>query len=219
MARQPIKWDHSGPDITNQDLRMSEKSVNHNELEILLSRCGSRRNPGEVHGLLCSCLAVAGIDGAGEWLVQVLEATDPNSAARAECELMLDDLYATTWRQLVERQSEFQLLLPDDMDSTAARAEAMGRWCEGFLNGLISHKKSEELKDRLVAEPLADIISDIVEIARATTDEDAEAEEEENAYTELVEYLRVAAQLAYEELAEFRSLTENQLFEKPEHLH
>ena len=47
----------------------------------------------------------------------------------------------------------------------------------------------------------------------------AAAEEEENAYSELVEYLRVVAQLAYEELAEFRSLTENQLSEKPEHLH
>ncbi len=116
MARQPIKWDHSGPDTINQDLRMSEKSVSHNELEIVLSRCGSRRNPGEVHGLLCSCLAVAGIDGAGEWLGQVLEATDPNSSASAECELMLDDLYAPTWRQMVARQSACQLLPSHDMD-------------------------------------------------------------------------------------------------------
>ena len=44
----------------------------------------------------------------------------------------------------------------------------------------------------------------MLQITRAMSDDD-EAEEEENAYAELVEYLRVAAQLTYEELADFRS--------------
>ena len=198
---------------------MREKSVNHNELDLVLKDCGSSRNAGEVHGLLCSHLSIAGIEGVGKWLKQVLEETDPSDVLRAECELMLDALYATTWRQLVERQSEFQLLLPDDWATTAARAEAVGQWCEGFLNGLISEKNSEELKVRLVGEPLADIIRDLVQISRATSDEDEEADDEENAYTEVVEYLRVVAQLAYEELADFRSSAEGIQPEKSDILH
>ena len=198
---------------------MREKSVNYNELDLVLKDCGSSRNTGEVHGLLCSYLSIAGIEGVGKWLKLVLEETDPSNVLRAECELMLDALYATTWRQLVERQSEFQLLLPDDWASPAARAEAVGQWCKGFLKGLILDKNNKELEVRLGGEPLADIIHDLVQISRITSDEDAEADDEENAYTELVEYLRVVAQLAYEELADFRSPAEGIQPEKSDIFH
>ena len=183
---------------------MTDQAIYHGELNEALLRCGSSWNAGQTHGLLCSRLSVAGADGAQRWFEQVLSETDPNNALRAECETMLDALCTSTWRQLVERQSEFELLLPDDDDSTASRAEAMGQWCEGFLHGLVSEKHSESLKKCLAADPLSDIIRDMLQITRAVADDD-EAEEEENAYAELVEYLRVAAQLTYEELADFRS--------------
>jgi uncharacterized protein YgfB (UPF0149 family) len=51
---------------------------------------------------------------------------------------------------------------------------------------------------------LADIIRDMLQITRAATDDDSEAESDEEAYFELVEYVRVAAQLAFEELADLR---------------
>jgi uncharacterized protein YgfB (UPF0149 family) len=44
----------------------------------------------------------------------------------------------------------------------------------------------------------------MLEITRAEVDEDADDESTEVAFTEVQEYLRVAAQLVYEELAEFR---------------
>ena len=44
----------------------------------------------------------------------------------------------------------------------------------------------------------------MLQITRAAVDEDCDEESDEAAYTELVEYVRVAAQLAYEELAELR---------------
>ena len=80
----------------------------------------------------------------------------------------------------------------------------MAHWCEGFLHGLVSAKHGDALKERLAAEPLADIIRDMLEITRAAAGEDDDAESDEAAYAELVEYLRVAAQLTYEELAEIR---------------
>jgi uncharacterized protein YgfB (UPF0149 family) len=45
----------------------------------------------------------------------------------------------------------------------------------------------------------------MLQITRATVDEDSDNEANETAYAELVEYLRVAVQLIYEELADFRS--------------
>lgn len=196
---------------------MTERSIDHDQLDAALKRCGSSWNAGQVHGLLCSQLSVGGAEGAKRWFAQVLDETDPNNALRGECESLLDGLCAVTWRQLVERQSEFELLLPDDSDSTALRTEAMAQWCEGFLHGLVSGKHSDDLKERLAAEPLSDIIKDMLQITRAASEE--ADEEEENAYAELVEYLRVAAQLTYEELADIRSGDEERMPGESDTLH
>jgi uncharacterized protein YgfB (UPF0149 family) len=155
--------------------------------------------------LLCSRLAILGADAGIDWLDQVLEGSDPDNALRRDCESMLDALYAYTHRQLAGRQSEFEPLLPDDSDSTVIRADAIARWCEGFLHGLVSGSPDENLKERLSSDPLSDILKDMLQITRASVDEDLDDETNESAYVELVEYLRVAVQLTYEELAEFRS--------------
>jgi uncharacterized protein YgfB (UPF0149 family) len=182
-----------------------EPSVNHDELDAALKRCGASWDAGQAHGLLCSRLAILGADAGIGWLDQVLEGSDPDNALRRECESMLDALYAYTHRQLADRQSEFEPLLPDDSDSTITRADAIARWCEGFLHGLVSGSPDENLKERLSSDPLSDIIKDMLQITRAAVDEGLDDATNESAYTDLVEYLRVAVQLTYEELAEFRT--------------
>lgn len=182
------------------------QAINHDELDALLKGCGSSWNAGQAHGLLCSRVSLAGADGASRWIAQVLGDATADLAQRAECEEMLDALCATTWQQLVERQSEFSLLLPDDNDPASVRTEVMSQWCEGYLHGLVAEKHSADLKKRLAEEPLADIIKDMLEITRATVGDDADDNNIDNDLAELVEYLRVAVQLTYEELADFRKL-------------
>ncbi len=182
-----------------------EQSIDHDELNAALKRCGATWDAGQAHGLLCSRLAILGADAGIGWLDQVLEGSDPDNALRRECEVLLDALYAYTHRQLAERQAEFQPLLPDQSDSTMIKAEAIARWCEGFLHGLVSGSPDDNLKERLASEPLSDIIKDMLQITRATIDEETDDETNEFAYAELVEYLRVAVQLTYEELAGFRT--------------
>ncbi|MEJ2127702.1 MAG: UPF0149 family protein [Woeseiaceae bacterium] len=181
-----------------------ESTVDHDQLDAALRRCGASWDAAQSHGLLSGRLAIAGAASGFDWLSQVLEGTDANDALRGECEVMLGALYESTYRQLAERRSEFEPLLPDDDDSTAVRAAALAHWCEGFLHGLVSADHGDALKERLSAEPLADIIRDMLQITRAVADEDADTETDEQAYAELVEYLRVAAQLTYEELVEIR---------------
>ena len=182
---------------------MDEK-VDHDVLDDALRRCGASWDAAQSHGLLTGRLAVAGVPAGPEWFQQVLEGTDDGDALRTECGRLLDTLYQSTYWQLSERLSEFEPLLPDDETDATVRTTAMAHWCEGFLHGLVSAQHGEAVRDRLAAEPLCDIIRDLLEITRAEVDADAGDEGNEVAYAELVEYLRVAAQLAYEELSDLR---------------
>ena len=198
-----------------------DQSIQYDELEQALQRCGATWAAAQTHGLLSGRLAIAGIDAGFDWLSQVLEGTDVASALRNECEVMLNALFESTYRQLSERRSEFEPLLPDDDDPSAARAVGLAHWCEGFLHGLVSSQHSDALKKKLGEDPLAEIIKDMLQITRAVAEEGSDGDSDEEAYVELVEYLRVAAQLAFEELAEFRQPADDdkQTSETPEVLH
>ena len=186
---------------------MNEK-VGFDELDEALRRCGASWDAAQTHGLLTGRLAVAGVSAGPDWLLQVLEGTDEANALRVECQKMLDTLYQGTFWQLTERLSEFAPLLPDDDADAGARTLAMAHWCEGFLHGLVSAEHAQALKDKLGAEPLSDIIRDMLQITRAALDEESDDETNEAAYAEIVEYIRVAAQLAYEELSDIRHAEE-----------
>ena len=193
--------------------------IDHATLNDALRRCGATWDAAQAHGLLSSRLAVAGAGGGPGWLQQVLEGTNESDALRAECAGMLNSLYQETLRQLSERLSEFAPLLPDDSESATARAAALAHWCEGFLHGLVSSRHGEALKQRLAEDPLADIIRDMLQLTRAAVDEDSDDETNEAAYAEIVEYVRVAAQLTYEELAALRDQADDAATGSDETLH
>lgn len=184
---------------------MTDVSTDHSEIEAALRRCASDWNAAQAHGLLCGLIVTLGTDGGVRWLDRILPDADPNDALAAECRELLESLFQLTWQQLAERQSEFTLLLPADSEDAARRAAAMGHWCEGFLHGLVSEKAPGELRKRLAEEPLSDLIKDLLEISRATVGEEDDDETTEGAYAELTEYIRVAVQLAFEELADLRT--------------
>ena len=193
--------------------------ADYDNLNDALRRCGASWDSAQAHGLLCSRLAVGGADAGAGWLQQVLEGTSESDALRTECADLLNTLFQDTLRQLSERLSEFEPLLPDDSDSASRRASALACWCEGFLHGLVSIDHGQALKQRLARDPLADIIRDMLQMTRAAADEESDDETNEAAYAEIVEYVRVAVQLAYEELSEFRGGSGNTQAEGSKTLH
>jgi uncharacterized protein YgfB (UPF0149 family) len=184
-------------------------SIDHNEVDAVLRGAGSTWNAAQAHGLLCSRLAVLGAEGGPDWFGLVLPEASAAGVSHGDDLALLDELYNETYRQLSERQSEFGLLMPGEGETDAVVTIALAEWCEGFLHGLVSDVKGDVLKKTLAAEPLSDIIKDMLQITRATADDDDDSDGNEEALVELIEYLRVATQLVYEELAELRRPKEN----------
>lgn len=186
---------------------MSSK-IDHNEVDAALRACGSSWSAAQAHGLLCSRLAVLGRDGGADWLELMFQDSSAAQGSHIDDITILQQACAETHRQLAERHSEFDLLLPDESEAVSTIAAAMSEWCEGYLHGLVSDVKGETLKKKLADEPLSDIIRDMLQMTRATAGNGGDVGEyeegDDEALTELVEYLRVAAQLVYEELAELR---------------
>ena len=85
--------------------------------------------------------------------------------------------------------------------------------------GNISDRRFGDLARVIIDEARNTDPATALEISRATVADDSDEEDNETAYSELVEYLRVAAQLTYEELAEFRSPADNYLRTESATLH
>ncbi len=184
---------------------MTKYSINFMDLENALDACGSSWHSAQAHGLLCGRLSVLGAYAFSVCVEQIFDNAAKESGQCNECESMLESIFKDTWLQLVERQSEFELFLPDDDLSIDDRTDAISQWCDGFLHGLVTGQRPKKLKEYLTKDPIDSIIKDFLEITRATTDTDTNCEDNERAFNEIMEYIRVSVQLIYEDLAEFRN--------------
>ena len=83
----------------------------------------------------------------------------------------------------------------------SGRADALSSWCKGFLYGLGSGTTPDPEKVSIEA---GEIIRDFTEITHVGVEADDENEENESAFAEVVEFVRVGVQLLFVELAPAR---------------
>lgn len=147
----------------------------------------------ESHGILCGMLSAGGPVADRDWLRQLApeEAGDPGANDSLEA------LYRATIWQLDDPQFSFSLLLPDDEETLGARTEALANWCSGFLYGLGVSGVTESTQ---LPGEAAEVLGDLAKIASVDYELEQPGEEEEQAYEEVVEYVRVGAMLVFESL-------------------
>lgn len=95
--------------------------------------------------------------------------------------------------ELDTSEMQFRPLLPTDDRPLDERTRCLAHWCSGFLSGFGTGEPVIAPGDATEALRLLE------QIARAATDPEAEEEAEEGAYTELVEFVRVAVLLLRED--------------------
>jgi len=163
----------------------------------------------ESHGCLCGALCTTQQYPVESWLDELapdadVDLTDEDLTVNdlADDRATLRLLFADTMRALRGDEMEFQLLLPDDDAALMERALALSQWCQGFLYGFGT--AGAVPREQLSAE-VEEVLRDLTHISQASVETGAEAEEEELAYAEIVEYVRAGVQLIHDELIELRA--------------
>ncbi len=142
----------------------------------------------ECHGVLAGALAAGETPAAAAELASALvDACDAASLGSWAQSLKIE---------LGEAQLAFQPWLPDDEQPLAVRVEALAAWVRGFLSGL----GQAGLRVHDLGAQVAETLSDLDAIARGAAVMEGGSEAEEQAYTALVEYVRLAVQTLFESL-------------------
>jgi uncharacterized protein YgfB (UPF0149 family) len=173
---------------------------NFDEIEHQLGAARALADLPEAHGTLAGALCGSNAWALTDWLREVFTEGQAGAA-----ESSMASVYEWTRYALDQGGLEFQLLLPDDESAVADRAQALGEWCQGFLYGLGSNPLPQP--EHLSTEA-AEIIHDLTAITQVGIDTEASVEDNEQAYTELVEFVRVGVQLLFEELADYRNMAD-----------
>jgi uncharacterized protein YgfB (UPF0149 family) len=170
----------------------------YTRMQQVLAQQHSLADAAEAHGTLAGCLCGASGYRFEDWLKEIL----PDGRAGVAAQATLRELYDATAAALIQPDMQFDLLLPEDSAPLPERAQELAQWCQGFLYGLGAGRIQDP--GQLPGE-VGEIVRDFIEITRADVDTDAVDEASENAYAELVEFVRVGVQLLFEELAVARA--------------
>jgi uncharacterized protein len=173
--------------------------IRFKDFEDVLASAGGLADAAEAHGSLCGALCSMSPYKMQDWLNEIL----PDGAAvSAESAAMIEKVFTETATSFGEQGMEFEPLLPDDEQPLNGRANALALWCTGFLYGLGTGSISDL---ESLGGDVGEIVRDFTEISRAAGDDADSDESNEQAYAELVEFIRVAAQVVFEELLPLRS--------------
>ncbi|MEK7321882.1 MAG: UPF0149 family protein [Pseudomonadota bacterium] len=163
--------------------------------------------PAECHGGLTGLLCATDTVGAEQWIAELMAGkptimlADDGVAGADDDTPTLRRLYEITTDRLEDPDYGFTLLLPADAHPLAERTETLSQWCQGFLWGLGLGGIQDEAK---LPGDVNEVMRDMSEISRLRFADQGGGNEDETAYAEIIEYVRMAALLVYEELRPLR---------------
>lgn len=150
-------------------------------------------SPAEAHGLLSGCVCAGSRISGKNLLEPILGHTIARATSGRE---VLMNLYHVSSKQLHDADFTFQLLLPINAP-LSEKSKALTEWCQGFISGLgwaglnIEQCQTEDVENALYH---------ISEISKLELDSVIADNEDEKAFFEVSEYVRLAVMSIYMEL-------------------
>lgn len=163
--------------------------MSYHTIDDILHKTDAPIDAAEAHGIATGLLCIECTTPTATWLDEI---SCTAGSIPEQDYAMLTALFEQTQQLLADNNFEFDLFLPDQDCPLADRAAALKNWCRGFLFG-VGFARSETKWPGDTGE----ILKDIIEFSKIDTD--AGGEEDENALVEIIEYLRAAIMLFYEE--------------------
>lgn len=161
------------------------------QMQAALSPLNLAVSPADLHGALSGWLAGGG-DASGNWLARVLA----DDGLPQPSDTTFDTLRDATAAAMDDRELTFQLLLPDDEVAVDVRGNALFDWCRAFLGGFgLASGANPPL-----SEEGAEALEDLARLAMAEAEPESD-EEDEAAFVEIEEFVRVAALLLHGDCA------------------
>ncbi len=171
-----------------------DKELDFEDIDRCLDTIDADVEAAEAHGTLCGILCINGQGDINLWLSQIIGDQDPLNIRVKEAQSLLMDLHDGATELLNDGNYELQLLVRPDSAPLADRIYDLTQWCQGFLFGLAA----AGIKDLdNLPEDAAEIMTDIVEISKAGYDTTQNDEANEEAYYEVIEYIRLGVFIIY----------------------
>jgi len=150
----------------------------------------------ECHGVNCGLLCRMP-DASLDAFLGLLDMLELVKTPGTGLKLGLEELLIATKEQLQDVELGFSLWLPNDEEMLEERTMALAQWCSGFLAGL-GTSGDETLK--AMSEEANDALKDLQKISTADVPDTTESEEDEVAYAEIIEYIRIVVLMIKEDL-------------------
>lgn len=150
----------------------------------------------ECHGIACGLLCRLP-NASLDVYFGLLDMLELVNAPGAGLRMSLEELLDASRSQLADEDMGLAIWLPDDEEVLEERTMALSQWCSGFLAGLGS---SGDDKLKAMSEDANDALKDLQQISAADVTDTDESEEDENAFAEIIEYIRVVILMIREDL-------------------
>jgi len=173
---------------------MSDNNISFDDLNEALLKFDAMTEASEAHGTLCGMICISGQADVSSWLALVFENQDPNNLALQESKRVLIDLHAATLEKLTSNNYDLDILIHNDDEPLDIRIEDLSYWCQGFLYGLSLAGLTDISKLPLDAN---EILQDMTDISKAGYSPEDDEEENEIAFAEIIEYIRVGVYVIY----------------------
>ena len=150
----------------------------------------------EIHGLVTGLLCTGNPEADPEDVGQLLQ---PPQIVADSARTLFQQLANTSKEQLSSLEYNFEPLLPADENKLADRVVALAEWCDGFTVGFAAGYFQPE---SMLGTEVREILADFAQFAGRADSVTNLSDQDEVDYMELVEYVRMAAIMVYQQVAD-----------------